>query len=77
MEVMMKLTTVLRAEHSGDVPLWIEAPANDEDPEADDRKRRMQDKLEWAKALLGERYVLHPRNRVTRADIPFALEKSR
>lgn len=73
----MKLTTVLRAEHNGDVPLWIEAPANDEDPDAQERIKRMNDKLEWAKERLGERYVLHPTKRVTRAAVPFTLEKSK
>lgn len=73
----MKLTTVLRAEHNGDVPLWIEAPTTDLDPEAQERIKRMKDKLEWAKAVLGSRYVLHETRRVTRAAVPFVLEHSK
>ena len=73
----MKLTTVLRAERGGDVPVWISAPAtNDGDKMTEERIKRMNERLEQAKATLGQRYVLHPDNRVEKNVLPF-LEKTK
>jgi hypothetical protein len=75
----MSILTIFKAEHSGDTPLLIEAPEISFDEESARRQRLMQDKLEWAKVLLGSRYVLHPSRRITRenAPVPFMLEKSK
>jgi hypothetical protein len=74
----MKLMTILYAEHGRDVPVPVPAPTPGSDDGTALRRRRMQDKLESAKLVLGERYVLHPSNVVRRGSSGlFTLEKSK